>query len=385
MGNRLPEHDRAVCRQRPSDVASVLLVALILGAAAPTPPRVPPPHATPAPPRPPALSVRGLSVAEGKPGTTTPATFVVALSAPSKGVVTVQYATRDGTALAASGDYQPTAGTLRFEPGFTSLSVDVPVHGDDREEADEQFTLELSHAVGARIVVPVAAAEIVDDDGAAGPGVGPEIGVEDEQVGEGDSGRHPIRFTVTLSDVAPKPVKVRYATADGSAVAGEDYVATSGELTFPPGATSRAVSVAVIGDAVREGDEDFQLVLSDPVGAVLGRVVAGGLILDDDGPGAVSLESVGALERRGKPGEMMVLLVRVRAAAGGPVTGSVIQWGLDGDGELLDGTATPTDAGGVARQRLRLANAAGRSIVRAEAPGAQQAVTFQIAVSPVPD
>jgi hypothetical protein len=377
--------DHPARRQRPSDVLAAFAVACLLMAAAPTPPRVPPPRATPAPPRPQTLSVRGPSIAEGKPGTTTPATFVVALSAPSKRVVTVQYATHDGTALAASGDYQPTAGTLRFEPGFTSLTVDVPVYGDDREEADEQFTLVLSRAVGATIAVGVAAAEIVDDDGGAGPGAGPELNVEDEQESEGDSGRHPMRFTVTLSDAAPKPVRVRYATADGSAVAGEDYVATSGELTFPPGATSRAVSVAVIGDGVREGDEDFQLVLSDPVGAVLGRGVAGGLILDDDGPGAVSLESVGALERRGKPGEMMVLLVRVRSAGGGPVTGSLIQWGLDGDGELLDGTATATDAGGIARQRLRLANAAGRSIVRAEAPGAQQALTFQIAVSRVPD
>lgn len=60
-----------------------------------------------------------------------------------------------------------------------------------------------------------------------------------------------------------RTAKVDFATADGTAIAAEDYVATSGTLTFLPGETRKTVQVSLLNDAVFEGEESFQLSLSN--------------------------------------------------------------------------------------------------------------------------
>ena len=85
-------------------------------------------------------------------------------------------------------------------------------------------------------------------------------------------------FTVKLSAASATPVTVRYATADGTALAGLDYVAASGTLTFAAGQTEQTVSVTILSDALTESDEDFLLKLMDPAGATLGVVSAKGTI-----------------------------------------------------------------------------------------------------------
>ena len=89
-------------------------------------------------------------------------------------------------------------------------------------------------------------------------------------------------FSLSLSAPSAVPVTVAYRTADGTAVAGSDFTATSGTVTFAPGATKAEVSVAVIGDATTESSETFSLVLSSPQGATLAQATAVGTILDDD-------------------------------------------------------------------------------------------------------
>ncbi|WP_420392025.1 cellulase family glycosylhydrolase [Acuticoccus sp.] len=69
-------------------------------------------------------------------------------------------------------------------------------------------------------------------------------------------------FTVTLEAPADADLYVKYATADGTAKAGEDYVATAGTLDFAAGERVREVAVPVLPDAVAEGDEYFYLVVS---------------------------------------------------------------------------------------------------------------------------
>jgi len=58
-------------------------------------------------------------------------------------------------------------------------------------------------------------------------------------------------------------VTVRYATADGTAVAGGDYVAQSGVITFAPGELSKTISVPVMGDVVDEGRRSPNLLRPD--------------------------------------------------------------------------------------------------------------------------
>ena len=89
-------------------------------------------------------------------------------------------------------------------------------------------------------------------------------------------------FAVTLNRPSTERVTVDYATADGTARAGQDYTATSGTLTFAPGTVEQSVSVPVLDDAVDEGEETFSLTLSNASGALLGDGEAAGTITNSD-------------------------------------------------------------------------------------------------------
>jgi ELWxxDGT repeat protein len=123
--------------------------------------------------------------------------------------------------------------------------------------------------------------------------------VGDCAVGEGESGTRACDFVVSLSSPQTAPVTVDYATADGTAVAGADYVAASGTLTFAPGVTTQTVSVAVNGDTATEAHESFSLALSNGSGAVLVDATAAGTILDDEATRFYTLPACRALDTRG--------------------------------------------------------------------------------------
>ena len=93
--------------------------------------------------------------------------FTVAATPPSTQMVTVRYATSDGTAAEGS-DYTAASGTLTFTVGQPAATVAVPVHEDAVDEADEQFTLTLSEPTGARLAgdqtTVTATGAIIDDD-----------------------------------------------------------------------------------------------------------------------------------------------------------------------------------------------------------------------------
>lgn len=63
---------------------------------------------------------------------------------------------------------------------------------------------------------------------------------------------------------------VAYATSNGTATAGQDYVAVSGTLNFAPGETAKTFIVPILNDTEVEGDETVNLTLSNPMGGVLG-------------------------------------------------------------------------------------------------------------------
>ena len=107
-----------------------------------------------------------------------------------------------------------------------------------------------------------------------------ELAVADARAEEGRD--ETIDFAVTLAPASPAAVTVDYATADGSATAGEDYTAASGTLTFAPGETSKTVAVPVLDDAIDEGEETFTLTLSGPSGAELADAEAVGTITNSD-------------------------------------------------------------------------------------------------------
>lgn len=91
-------------------------------------------------------------------------------------------------------------------------------------------------------------------------------------------------FTVSLAAPSTTQVTVDFTTQDGTALAGQDYEAASGQLLFPPGVTSRMVDVTILNDSLIEPDESFSVVLSNPQGGRLARSTGLGTIIDDDSP-----------------------------------------------------------------------------------------------------
>jgi hypothetical protein len=110
------------------------------------------------------LSVDDVSAPEGGQS----ATFTLSLSRESGKIVTVDYATVDGTAAAPS-DYASRSGTIIFMAGETSKTVSVALVQDAVVEPDETFTLALSRAVNATLFDGQGVATIVDDDAAPPP------------------------------------------------------------------------------------------------------------------------------------------------------------------------------------------------------------------------
>jgi ELWxxDGT repeat protein len=128
----------------------------------------------------------------------------------------------------------------------------------------------------------------------------PSLSVGDVTVAEGDATPGAAAFGVRLSAATAVTVTVAFATEDGSAQAGSDYVASSGIVTFPPGpARTVVVEVPLVGDLQEEPDETFVLRLSSPSLAVLADAEAAAFLRDDDVP---LLSTLGAAATEGDAG-----------------------------------------------------------------------------------
>ncbi|MCA2636467.1 Calx-beta domain-containing protein, partial [Microcystis sp. M18BS1] len=240
---------------------------------------------TDVPPPPIALSINDVTVTEGDSGTTN-AVFTVSLSSAASTVVSVNYATANGTATAGT-DYTaiPTT-TLTFNPGETSKTITVAVNGDNQVELNETFFLNLSNLQGNGSNVTLADNQgqgtINNDDSAS-------IAISDVTITEGNSGTTNAVFTVTLSNPVDTAITLNYATADGTATtADNDYTAINlTPLTFNAGETSKTITVAVNGDTKVESNETFFVNLSNL--QTNGRNVT---IADNQGQGTINNDDI---------------------------------------------------------------------------------------------
>lgn len=227
----------------------------------------------------PVMSIADRSVAENA-GT---AAFTVTLGSTSTQNVTAQYATAPGTATAGT-DYTAVTGTVTFPPGQTSRTVSIPLVNDALDEDDETFVVNLTAPTNGTLGDGQAQGTITDDDPL------PALTAADCAALEGQTASTPCTFSVTLTPVSGRAVAVGFTTQDGTATAGSDYTAQSGTVTFPPGATSRTVAVAVLGDAAVEGDETFSVALASPTNATVADATGDGVVVDDDAPSLSTLE-----------------------------------------------------------------------------------------------
>ena len=182
---------------------------------------------------------------------------------------TVSATDPEGTTLA----YSLVGDSGSFEIDETSGELFYTGSGEDYESGTTSYSLTVRASDGSATTDATVTVTVTDVQE-------PAIRVADAEATEGDDSE--IVFRVTLANASSGTVTVNYATADGTAVAGEDYTATSGTLTFAPGETEKTVAVTIIDDTVEDSGETFRLVLSDPSGAVLDDTEATGTILNAD-------------------------------------------------------------------------------------------------------
>lgn len=207
------------------------------------------------------------------------------------GTVSVDYETIDDEATAPE-DYTHTSGTLTFAPGEFVKTIDIPIVVDGVEEFDETFDIELSNPTGGVALAERRSAQVYIIE----PNLEhPSVFVSDAQIVEGDAGTTHAAFTIGVGP-SSSPVTVGYTTDDGTAAAGEDYEATTDEVTFALGETEKTVLVPVFGDTDIENDELFYLrVTSLSFGGLL-RGIGEGVIADDDTPSVCGDGVLGAGE-----------------------------------------------------------------------------------------
>ncbi len=186
--------------------------------------------------------------------------------------VSVNYQTQNGTAVGGV-DYTSRNGILTFSPGVTVQTFTVPINDDLLDEVDETLTLSLQNVVNALNIHNQATLTLVDND--LPPTV--NLSAAGYQVNE-NTGTATI--TITLSAASSLPVTVTYRTVDGTAIAGQDYVASNGLLLFTPGITQLTSAVSIIDDLLNEGIESLIITLTNSTNATFGIAKAELTIID---------------------------------------------------------------------------------------------------------
>ena len=225
------------------------------------------------------VSINDVTISEGNSGTKV-ATFTVTRSG-GTAAFDVNFATSNGTATVADGDYVAASNTLHFGANQNTQTISVTINGDTKVEANETFNVDLSNATnGATISDSQGVGTITNDDGAAIAG---SVSINDVTISEGNSGTKVATFTVTRSG-GTAAFDVNFATSNGTAtVADSDYVAASNTLHFGANQNTQTISVTINGDTKVEANETFNVVLSNATnGATISDSQGVGTITNDD-------------------------------------------------------------------------------------------------------
>jgi hypothetical protein len=151
-------------------------------------------------------------------------------------------------------------------------------------------------------------------------------------------------FTVSLAWPSAGTTTVHYVTADGTALAGHDYVAVSGTLTFPPGQTTQTVLVQTLDDHVSEPAETFFVNLSNPVGATIARGQGVGTVTDTYPPAVAGTRVNDGSAQRSRVTSLAVTFSTQVTFATTP--GAAFTLTRTSDGAAVSFTATASVIGG---------------------------------------
>lgn len=232
----------------------------------------------------PAMTVGDVTLDEGGN-----ATITVTLDTAAGKDIVINYAAVDGTAVSPD-DYVLANGSLTILAGDTTATLVVSAINDTLFEGIESYSVnftsaDTSNTSAASAVIQIDPADLM-----------PTVSISDP-VAVTEGGAPAMVFTVSLSGPSGLPVTVDFATADGTATAGQDYTAQTGSVTFAPGELTKSISVPVIDDTIYETPtEAFTVTLSNAAGAVLTTAAATGTVNDNDLPPVISVTGASITE-----------------------------------------------------------------------------------------
>jgi len=214
--------------------------------------------------------------------------LMVVRAANSSGKVSVNYATQDQTAVAGQ-DYTPTQGTLVWENGdMTQKFVEIPIVANPNKTTDTQFNIRLSNPQPANIAVlgPSTKVTVNIINTPTGNGTIPSGSIEfsrDNYVVEEKQGSMEILLKRLGSTVGK--ISAVFATQDGSAAQGVDYIAQQQTVVWEDGdGSDKSVIITIPHDPLPEASKIVNLVLSDPSpspGVNLGAINKATLLIND--------------------------------------------------------------------------------------------------------
>ncbi|WP_425519283.1 putative Ig domain-containing protein [Xanthomonas cannabis] len=217
-------------------------------------------------------------------------TYTVTLTNTSSTAVSIGFSV-GGTATSGT-DFAAVNSPLVIPAGQTSGSIVIDPTADATSEPDETVVITLNAGSGYVVGSPNSATGTILNDDV------PSLSINDVSVNEGNAGTTTATFTVALSQPAGAGgVSFDISTADGTANAGSDYVASSlSGQTIPAGSSSATFSVLVNGDSLNEPDETYFVNISNVTGANVADAQGLGTIVNDDTAPALSIDDVSVIE-----------------------------------------------------------------------------------------
>jgi hypothetical protein len=245
-----------------------------------------------------------------------------------------------------ASDTDPSGGVPEGQQFLGSVNISTDANGSGA------FSVTLNVPVANGRIVTANATDAVGNTSEFSAGLViptplPTLSINDVSITEGDSGTKALNFNVALSAATSATVKVDFATANGTATAGSDYVATSGTLTFNPGDLAKPVSVTINGDQTFEPDETFTVNLTNPVNATVSKAQGTGTIQNDDAQGgniSFSQSSYSVNENAGS----LIITVNRSGDTSGPAT---VDYATSDDSNPASPVSCAPPSGGIASSR----------------------------------
>jgi hypothetical protein len=265
---------------------------------------------------------------------------VVTRTGPTTSALSVSWTTANASAVAGAdfgmlGDPTQRSGMLSWAAGDAlPKNIVIPIVHDTDFESDETFTITLSAPTGGAVLGAIATTTItITDDESSFQFSTPTVSVS-------ETGPN-VSLTVTRTGALSKTATVRYATANGTAMAPADYTAvTAGVLSFAAGDTAKTISIGpvaganipVVNDAMIESLKTFTVTLSSPTaGGQIGTASVATVTIESEERGIAMV--VAAQTVAESAGSMDVMVARA-----GPTNGDVTVSYTLVNGTAINGT-----------------------------------------------